>query len=239
MESVLARDLRKSFGKHEALRGLTLEAAEGEVFGVVGPNGSGKTTTLRILATLIRPDSGTIEINGIDALRYPERVRRIISYVAEESGTYKNITGLEYLQMVASIYSEDEAVQRDMVEAGVELSGLAERIRDRTKTYSKGMKRRLEVARALMVKPRVAILDEPTANLDVTYAHYIRQGIRDYVRASGATAIVSSHNMFEVEELCDRVALIYMGSVVSVGTPQELKGGHRTLEEAFLEMIGK
>ncbi|RLG47652.1 MAG: multidrug ABC transporter ATP-binding protein [Thermoproteota archaeon] len=239
MLAVAVRDLVKRYGRVEALRGLSFSVEEGEVYGLIGPNGAGKTTTLRIIATLLRPDSGRVEVFGLDALERPLEVRRIISYLPEEAGAYRNLTGEEYLRFMAGFYAEDEGELEEMVERGAEISGLGDRLRDKTKTYSKGMKRRLALARALMVRPRLAILDEPTSGLDVVHAHHVRRVIREFAEEEGVTIIVSSHNMLEVQQLCDRVGLIHRGRLVEEGAPEELLGkyGASNLEDVFVEVV--
>lgn len=234
--SVVVRGLRKSYGKVEALKGLDLVVNEGEIYGLIGPNGAGKTTTLRIIATLLRPDSGSVEVFGIDVLERPEEARAVMSYLPEEAGAYRNLSGLEFLRFMASFYARDESELEEMVEEGIRIAALGDRIRDRVKTYSRGMKRRLTLARALMVRPRLAILDEPTSGLDVIHAHHVRSVIREYVDEKGLTVILSSHNMLEVERLCDRVGLLHRGRLLIEGEPSELKARYNAgdLEEVFV-----
>lgn len=235
-EAVSIENLWKRYGKVEALRGLSFSVEEGEIYGLIGPNGAGKTTTLRILATLIRPNSGSVRVFGVDALSEPAKVRAMISYLPEEAGAYRNLSGLEYLRFMAAFYAEDESRVEEMVEEGKRIAALGDRIRDKVKTYSKGMKRRLTLARALMVQPRLAILDEPTSGLDVIHAHHVRSVIREYVDEKGLTVILSSHNMLEVERLCDRVGLLHRGRLLIEGEPSELKARYNAsdLEEVFV-----
>ena len=235
MWAVRVSGLVKRFGDRVVLRGISFEVEEGEVFGLIGPNGAGKTTTLRILATLLTPTDGVVEVFGLDVVKQADEVRRLISYLPEEAGVYPRLSGLEYLEFMARFYARDKRELEEMVEEGVKISGLGDRIRDKASTYSKGMKRRLLIARALMVRPRLAILDEPTSGLDVVHALHIRRIIKEYVKKYGLTVVLSSHNMLEVEFLCDRVAFIYDGRIIAVGSPKELKEmyGAENLEEAF------
>ena len=238
MENAIeGRDLVKSFGNVVALKGCSFTVSDGEVFGLIGPNGAGKTTTLRIVGTLIKPTSGSVSVFGVDVVRSPDRVRGMISYLPEEAGAYQNLSGDEYLRFMASFYAAGGREVEDMVEEGRRISGLDERLKDRVKGYSKGMKRRLLLARALMVRPRLAILDEPTSGLDVVHAYHVRRMIKDYVKERGVTVLLSSHNMLEVEFLCDRVALINEGVIVAEGRPDELKQryGAENLEQVFME----
>lgn len=239
MESAVeVQNVIKDFGEIRALENLNFNVDKGEIYGLIGPNGAGKTTTLRIVATLLAPTSGLVRVFGLNVVEDNSKVRKLISYLPEEAGAYKNLSGNEYLEFMAAFYTEKRADTREMVEAAIEISGLEERLRDKVKTYSKGMKRRLLVARALMIKPKLAILDEPTSGLDVVHAYHVRKIIRDYVGEQGVTALVSSHNMLEVDFLCDSVALINMGRIIGEGTPSELKSRYEAsnLEEVFVEV---
>lgn len=240
MAAVEVENLVKVFGSVRALDGLSFKVEEGEVYGLIGPNGAGKTTTLRILATLLLPTSGVAKIFGYDVVSEAPKVRRIIAYLAEEAGAYRNLTGREYLSIIARIYFSSKEEAHKAVEYAVEASGLGNKIHDKVKTYSKGMKRRLQIARVFMVRPKLAILDEPTAGLDVIHANYIRGLIRSYAKEHGTTVVLSSHNMLEVEYMCDRVALIDRGRMVAEGTPKELKNvwGASNLEEVFVKVVG-
>ena len=231
-------NLHKYFGKVKALNGLSFMVNPGEIYGLIGPNGAGKTTTLRILATLIRPTSGSARIFGLNVEREANKVRRIIGYLPEEAGAYRNLSGTEYLEFIASFYFRDKREIKDAVYEAEEISGLGERLRDKIKTYSKGMIRRLLVARTLMIKPKLAILDEPTSGIDIIHAYHIRRVIKNYVKDYKVTVLLSSHNMFEVEFLCTRIAFINKGRILVEGSPEEIKTRYeaRDLEEAFMEV---
>jgi len=236
LKPVIVKDLRKSFGGKEVLRGVSFEVEEGEIFGLVGPNGAGKTTTLRILATILKPDRGNAWIMGYSVKERPEKVRENISYLPEDAGVYKHLTGFEFLRMISEIYG----VGRDGLDRGIEVCGLGEALSNPLSSYSRGMKRRILLASALMIQPKVAILDEPTSGLDVRHAVYIRRTIKKYVKESGSSAIISSHNMLEVEYLCDRIAFINDGRIIAEGRPGELKQIYdaENLEEVFTKVIG-
>ena len=212
------KDLTRSYGGLKALAGISFDIKPGEVFGLIGPNGSGKTTTLRIVSTLLRPSSGEVCVFGINVAEKPGDVRRLLSYLPEDAGAYKNLSGLDYLRFMATFYTEDNRDRDRMVERGMELADLGQRIKSRVNTYSKGMARKLLLARALMTKPRLAILDEPTSGLDVSNSMGIRNRVREYAR-DGTTVLLSSHNMLEVEFLSDRVALINQGEIIETGAP--------------------
>ncbi len=237
--AVIVEDLWKSYGRVVAVRGLSFSVREGEVFGLIGPNGAGKTTTLRIIATLLKPSRGRVRVYGYDVVREPGRVRRIIGYLPEEAGVYDRLSGWENLLFYARIYARSDEEAYNIVREGIRLSSLGDRIWDRAETYSKGMKRRLLLARTLMVKPKLAILDEPTSGLDVYAAVEVRRMIKDYAQRFKATIMLSSHNMLEVEYLCDRVAFIDKGKIIAIGRPRELveEFGGENLEEAFVNAV--
>lgn len=235
--AVNVQNVTKKFGTIQALNNITFHIKPGEVYGLIGPNGAGKTTTLRTISTLILPTSGTATVFGVDVVQKPEEVRKILSYLPEESGIYRNLSGMEYLQFMAKFTTTDS---KEAIKEAVAISGLGERLKDRAKTYSKGMKRKLLLARALMTKPKLAILDEPASGLDVLAAYNIRKIIKTYVKQNNVTVLLSSHNMLEVEYLCDRVALVNKGRIMLEGTPQELKqqNGSQNLEEVFAKVVG-
>jgi ABC-2 type transport system ATP-binding protein len=238
--AVQASALTKQFGQIKAVDGISFNIKPGEIFGLIGPNGAGKTTTIRMVCTLIKPTSGTINMFDYDAVKQAEKVRQIITYLPEESGVYPNLTGWEYLQFMAKLQATQGINIKDVVNEAAEICGLGDRLKDKAKTYSKGMKRRLLVARALMTKPKLAVLDEPASGLDVMYAYHIREIVKTYVKEHGVTVLLSSHNMLEVEHLCNRVALVNKGHLVVEGEPKELKSRYKSenLEEVFMKAIG-
>lgn len=227
-------------GGTRALDGISFEVEEREIFGLIGPNGAGKTTTLRIAATLLQPTSGTVTVFGVDVTEDPGKVREMIGYLPEDAGAYRNLTGYEFLRFVASFRAKSKPELEDMLSRAEKISALGESLGKRVKTYSKGMLRRLLVAASLMHTPRLAILDEPTTGLDVVNAVRIRDIIRSYARREGVTVLLSSHNMLEVEYLCDRVAIIHRGRIVAMGAPEDLKNRHGApnLEKVFVEVTG-
>jgi ABC-2 type transport system ATP-binding protein len=233
-------NLVRDFGRLRAVDGVSFEVRPGEVFGLIGPNGAGKTTTLRVVATLLRPTAGSVSVFGADVRESPAAVRRLLSYLPEDAGAYKVLSGRDYLRFFATFYTSDGRERDAMAARGEELAGLAGRIGDRVKTYSKGMARRLLLARALMTGPRLAILDEPTSGLDVANSTAVRRRIKEHCRA-GLSVLLSSHNMLEVEFLSDRVALVVGGRIIESGTPAELKARHGApnLEEVFLKAAGE
>ena len=237
MDALVLEDVRKSYGEREAVHGISLTVKEGEIFGLIGHNGAGKTTTLRMISTILRITGGRISVFGHDVATEPEEVRRIISYLPEDAGAYKDLTGRAYLEFMASFFATG-AEKEEMVSRGIALADLGERIDSKVDTYSKGMMRRLLIARAIMPHPKLAIMDEVTSGLDVINAYEIREVIRSIAR-SGVTVVMSSHNMFEVDMLCDRVGMIDQGNLILLGSPEELKKeyGVQTLEEVFVKAV--
>jgi len=215
MTAIHVTDLVKHYGRIEALRGISFTVKEGEIFGLIGPNGAGKTTALRIVSTLLEITSGTVEVFGYNVKKDPDEVREKISYLPEEAGAYKNLSGKEYLNFMAQFYADGKDV-REMVEKGISMSGLEERITDKVGTYSKGMTRKLLVARALMMEPPLAILDEPTSGLDPLIQQRFFSLIEEENRKNGATVLFSSHILSEVQKLCTKVAIIKEGRIIRV-----------------------
>lgn len=238
--AVDVKALVKQFGNIRALDELSFFINPGEIFGLIGPNGAGKTTALRIVSTLLLPTSGIVTIFDLDVVKQAAGVRKNISYLPEEAGAYRNLSGWEYLEFMGKFNTRNASELKQMVNQAAQISGLADRLKDKAKTYSKGMKRRLLVARALMTKPKLAVLDEPASGLDVLHAYHVREIIKNYVKEHGVTVLLSSHNMLEVEYLCDRVALLNKGKIVVEGQPQQLKQEYKSenLEEVFAKVVG-
>ncbi len=236
MNALEVKGFRKAYGKFEAVKGINFTVEPGEIFGLIGPNGAGKTTTLRCISTLISIDDGIIEVFGNNVKAHADKVRNIISYLPEEAGAYKNLSGRQYLEFIASFFTDRDP--ESMVSRGVEIADLGNRIDEKVDKYSKGMTRRLLIARALMINPKLAILDEPTSGLDVINAKQVRTLIKTAVNSENAV-LLSSHNMLEVEFLCNRVALINNGEIIESGTPAELKTKYNAenIEDVFTGVI--
>lgn len=237
MEALRVEKLNKFYGNFQALRDISFEVSQNEIFGLVGPNGAGKSTTLKIIATVLSVSRGQVFVYGNDLKKEALKVRKIISYLPEEAGAYKNLSGLDYLKFMAALYAENKKEQQDFIDTGIEISGLENRLKSKVKTYSKGMTRKLLLARTVMTKPKLAILDEPTSGLDVLNAFSIRNTIKKLAEG-GMAVLLSSHNMLEVEFLSQRVAIIDKGEIKVVGRPQELKEryGAKNLEEVFVKV---
>ena len=238
MSAIEVTNLVKEFGGVRVVDGVSFSVNEGEVFGLIGPNGAGKSTTLRMISTLLQITSGTITMFGHDVETEPNEVRKILSYLPEESGAYKDLTGKAYLDFFSRFFGDGKAAQ-EIAERGKNISGLGDRLNDKISTYSKGMTRRLLVGRALMFKPKLAILVELTSGLDVLSAQKVRATVTQTTK-EGTSVIVSSHNMLEVELICDRIALIAKGKILEIGTPQDLKVKYdaSNIEEVFVKVVG-
>ncbi len=234
---LFVRGLVKRYGNLEAVSGVDFEVAPGEIFALIGPNGAGKTTILRIVGTILRATAGTAVVDGIDVTSNPEQARERISYLPEEAGAYKNMTGEAYLRFFAELYYAPQRDQRAAVERAHEICGLGDRLKDKAGSYSKGMTRKLLLARTLMCEPHLAILDEPTSGLDVLNALEVRNTIKQHA-AEGAAILLSSHNMLEIEYLSDRVGLLNRGVIREIGTPESLKDRYEAsnLENVFAEV---
>jgi ABC-2 type transport system ATP-binding protein len=238
--AVDVRDLVKVYpGGVRGVDGLSFRVAVGEIYGLVGPNGSGKTTTLRIIATLLKPSEGYVRVLGFDPVTEATKVREVIAYLPEEAGAYRDLTGLDFIRFFLRARFSGHRLE-EAVEEAVRIADLGSDIRRPVRGYSKGMKRLLALSVVLASRPRLFILDEPTSGLDVERSLRVRNLIREYARSYGATVLLSSHNMLEVEYLCDRVGIIYRGRLVAEGTPEELRVSYsaRNLEEVFVRAVG-
>jgi len=226
--------LKKFFGNLEALKGISFQVEQGEIFALIGPNGAGKTTALRIISTLLSPSEGKVFCLGHNLKKNPDKIREKICYLPEEAGAYRNLKGINYLKFMAKFYAATLEEKEEFITRAKAIADLGERLYDKVGTYSKGMTRKLLLARALMTKPALAILDEPTSGLDVINSLEVREIIKKYVK-EGTSVLLSSHNMLEIEFLSDRVALIDKGNILDSGTSQELKEKYqaKNLEEVF------
>ncbi len=227
--AISVEGLVKSFGAVRALDGVDLEAAPGTVLGVLGPNGAGKTTTVRILSTLLSPDAGTARVAGLDVVRDANKLRAQIGLAGQHAAVDENLTGLENLTLVGRLYGQRrraaQARGRELLER-FDLTDAAERV---AKTYSGGMRRRLDLAAALVARPPVLFLDEPTTGLDPRSRMELWVTIEDLV-ADGTTVLLTTQYLDEADRLADRIAVIDRGAVIADGTADELKdrvGGER------------
>jgi len=220
---------KKSATAVVALDNLSLQVPAGSLYGLLGPNGAGKTTVLRILCTLLAPDSGRVRIGGVDALADPRAVRRLLGYVAQEVAIDKILTGRELLQLQGDLYHLAPAARNRRIDELIELLGMSDWIDRRCGSYSGGMRRRLDLAAGLLHSPQVLVLDEPTVGLDIESRAAIWSVLR-HLRDDGTTVLLSSHYLEEVDALADHLAIIEAGKVIAEGAPAALKaalGGDR------------
>lgn len=217
------RNLVKKYGGLTAVDGLTLDIHENEVFGLLGSNGAGKTTTIHMLATLLKPTSGTATVNGYDIVSQPAKVRASIGIVFQAPSSDDILTGYENLHLHSMLYSVPRHTRRQRIDEVLELVGLTERKHDQVKTYSGGMRRRLEIARGLLHKPKVMFLDEPTLGLDPSSRESMWKYVQRLVKEEKVTIILTTHYMEEADALCDRIGIIDRGGIVALDTPAGLK----------------
>jgi ABC-2 type transport system ATP-binding protein len=223
------RDLFKSYGPVMALNGLNLEVPKGSLYGLLGPNGAGKSTALRIICTLLSPDSGHVEVGGHNVLYEEKETRRRLGYVAQDVAIDKILTGRELLQLQGDLYHLDKKYKRKRIEELIERLDMHEWIDRRCGSFSGGMKRRLDLSSGLLHEPELLILDEPTVGLDIESRSVI-WGLLKELRNKETTILLSSHYLEEVDELADEMAIIDKGKVIASGKPDDLKkelGGDR------------
>lgn len=213
------KNIKKTIGKREILRGISFDVQSGDIFGFLGPNGAGKTTTIRIMLGLLQADSGELNVLGNDIRQTETRLN--IGFSLDPDGLYNNMTATENLKYYADIYHVVEG--RERIAKVLGLVGLADRSEDRVGTYSKGMRQRLSLARAMVHNPQVLILDEPTAGVDPTGQIEIRKMLLDIAHIENKTVLLSSHNLDEVQRICNRIALIDRGEIKLYGELSDLR----------------
>lgn len=222
--AIETRNLTKTFGELVAVKGINLKIKKGEIFGLLGPNGAGKTTTLHMLATILRPTGGTAIVNGYDVNKQPDKVRKSIGIVFQDPSVDDELTGRENLNLHTRLYSVPLKNRALRIKGALKLVELENRADDLVRTYSGGMRRRLELARGLLHYPEVLFLDEPTLGLDPQTRDHIWRYIQNLAKMQKMTIILTTHYMEEAELLCDRVAIIDHGKILALDTPANLKG---------------
>ncbi|MGA2972968.1 MAG: ATP-binding cassette domain-containing protein [Candidatus Bathyarchaeia archaeon] len=223
VHAVETEGLTKRYGDLLAVDSLNLSIDEGEIFGLLGPNGAGKTTTLSMLATLVKPTSGTARVNGHDIITHPADVRRSIGIVFQDPSSDDVLTGRENLYLHALMFGVPKEERRKRMDYVLRLVDLQDRANDIVKKYSGGMRRRLELARGLLHNPRILLLDEPTLGLDPQTREHIWAYIENLVKSEKVSVIITTHYMDEADRLCNRVAIIDHGQVSALDTPSALK----------------
>ena len=242
-EFVVVRDLHKSFNEHPAVDGVSFSIEKGEIFGLLGPNGAGKTTTIRMLATVLEADGGEIIIGGHSVRREAEAVRGIIGVCPQELALYEDLSALDNMVFFGRMAGLTGREAREQAMEKLKLIGLVERARGRVSKFSGGMKRRINLAIALMGSPKLLFLDEPTVGIDPQSRNNIFETILG-LQAQGLTVLYTTHYMEEADRLCQRVAIMDAGKIVALDTPYRLKSqvgppDKVTLEDVFLKLTGR
>ena len=227
MDAIVVSELRKRYGEVQALDGVSFAVRGGEVFGLLGPNGAGKSTTVRVLVTLTHPDSGSAAVNGHDVIRNADTVRRSIGYVPQDSGVDQYGTGRENLMLQGRVQDMGGVDLHKRVDELLELVGIADAADRIVKTYSGGMRRRLDIALGLVHRPRVLFLDEPTTGLDPEARVAMWTEVSRLAESESLTILLTTHYLEEADQLADRLSIVSQGRIVVEGTPAELKRGLR------------
>jgi ABC-2 type transport system ATP-binding protein len=238
-----AQNLRKSFNEHKAVNGASFTIYKGEIFGLLGPNGAGKTTTIRILSTVLEPDYGDVTIGGHSIRKNAGAVRQLIGVCPQELAFYPDLSAMDNLVFFGRMVGLDSREARAQAIANLELMGLAERARGKVEKFSGGMKRRINLAIALMGHPELLFLDEPTVGIDPQSRNNIYETIMG-LKSKGMTILYTTHYMEEADRLCDRVAIMDGGQIITMDTPHNLKAqigspDKVTLEDVFLKLTGR
>jgi ABC-2 type transport system ATP-binding protein len=233
--------LTRRYGDLIAADHVTLHVPYGAIFGLLGPNGAGKTTTIKMLTTMLDPTAGTASVAGFDIVKTPAKVRRMIGYVPQMLSADGGLTGWENLNLSAKLYGIPRAERKRRIEEALHFMGLSDFGRKLVKTYSGGMIRRLEIAQAMLHRPAVLFLDEPTIGLDPVARRSVWERLLELRGNFQMTVLITTHGMDEAEELCDQLAIMHLGKVAAIGMPAELKasvGPGATLDDVFVHFSG-
>ncbi len=249
MDAIVVKNLRRVYKSTEgiikrkvkevvAVEDVSFEIHQGELFGLLGPNGAGKTTSVKMLTTLLIPSGGSATILGMDVVKDAGKVRPRIGFIfGGERGLYWRLSGLDNLRYFASLYYVDNQVARKRIPELIELVGLQGREREKVEGYSRGMRQRLHIARALLHDPQVLFLDEPTMGLDPVGARELRTTVKN-LQSANKTILLTTHYMFEADALCQRIAVINKGRIVALDTPERLKENVQDLSVVEVEVYG-
>jgi ABC-2 type transport system ATP-binding protein len=233
-------DLVRRFGELTAVDGVSFVVPTGSIFAFLGPNGAGKTTTIKMLTTILRPTSGSMLIDGLDPVRQPHEVRRVFGIGFQDSSLDEMLTGWENMEFHGVLYGVPHDPRRERIEKLLKVVELWDRRDDLAKKYSGGMKRRLEIARALLHQPKLIFLDEPTIGLDPQTRNRIWSLIKDLSRQENVTVFFTTHYMEEADRVSDEIAVIDRGRIIAQGTSESIKqtAGKTSLEDAFISLTG-
>ena len=242
-EFLVAQGLRKAFGPFQAVDSVSFVIAQKEIFGLLGPNGAGKTTVIRMMSTVLKPDDGHISIGGFSVTGDSDNVRKLIGVCPQELALYPELSAIDNLVFFGRMAGLSGRQARESARENLERVGLQDRARDRVEQFSGGMKRRVNIAVALMSRPQLLFLDEPTVGIDPQSRNHIFETVEN-LRDEGMTVLYTTHYMEEADRLCDRLAIMDHGRIISLGTPRDLKAGigdpdRVTLEDVFLEYTGR
>ena len=234
------KNVTKKFGDFTAVDNVSFKVKTGEVFAFLGPNGAGKTTTIKMLTTLLRPTEGEILLDGHNVMEDPDKTRKSFGIVFQDPSLDNELTAFENMQFHAILYGVPKSEYKDRIHKLLDLVELSERKDSYVKNFSGGMKRRLEIARGLLHKPKVLFLDEPTLGLDPQTRKHLWNYIHDLNKKEGVTIFFTTHHMEEVDRIAERIAIIDHGKIVENGTPEEIrkKAGTNNLEDAFIALTG-
>ena len=241
MENIIkVTNLTKRFKEFVAVDGISFEVKKGEIFAFLGPNGAGKSTTIKMLTTLLRPTSGEILVNGFNPETHQGDVRKSFGIVFQDPSLDDDLTAMENMQLHAAMYAVPKSSEKSRIKNLLELVELWDRVNDLVKTFSGGMKRRLEIARGLLHHPKILFLDEPTLGLDPQTRNHMWNYIKNINKSEGMTVFFTTHYMEEAEKIAERIAIIDHGKIIAIGTAKQLKEQTKTisLEEAFLKLTG-
>ena len=234
-------ELTRQFEQMVAVDHIDLNISYGEVFGLLGANGAGKSTVIKMLTTLLTPTSGSANVGGFDIIQFPDEVRRCIGYVSQLLSADGALTGYENLRLLSKLYGLPKVERVQRIAEALDFMGLTDSSHKLVKTYSGGMIRRLELAQAMLHRPAILFLDEPTIGLDPVARHMVWDRLLDLKRDYGMTVLITTHDMEEAEALCDRLAILHAGKVSIVGNPANLRKGlgeAATMDDVFAHYAG-
>lgn len=239
--AIKTNGLTRQFGQVTAVNHIELKIFYGEVFGLLGANGAGKSTVIKMLTTLLPPTLGSAEVGGFDIIQSPGNVRRCIGYVSQLVSADGALTGFENLRLSAKLYGLSGSARAERIDDALNFMGLADSSHKLVKTYSGGMIRRLELAQAMLHRPAILFLDEPTIGLDPVARHMVWDRLLNLKRDYGMTVLITTHDMEEAEALCDRLAILHAGQISVTGKPAELRaelGAGATMDDVFVHYAG-